>query len=214
MSLYALSNGLLKGNYCYIKQDSRIYVEGKISGSALRITEFIDGKPNGYFNGSITVREINSYTLDTVLSYVGNWEDITGAKSYPFDLLISQSHIKAPYENKYFDNLDGTTIGIEGFMKNVKTAIAAGNRKWLADNTMYPIRVKVNGKAVAIKSKQELEKNFDAIFTVELKGKIMPDASINLWVNGNGAMLGGGAIWINNKAGVKPAAYHIIAINN
>lgn len=104
---------------------------------------------------------------------------------------------------------------VENYMKQVQSSIVAGNKKWLAANIKYPIRVNLDGKtSVTIKNENEFAQNFDKIFYKAYVELIKKERASNMLCNSQGVTLGNGQIWITTKPGTNPCNLWIIALNN
>lgn len=207
LSLYRFDNGLIKGNYCYKKYDSKIQLEGQITGDKIVITEFLKGKPNGRFEGKVFT--------DSLDRFEGTWTDSAGTKTIEFKLTL-QAIVGSDYERRYTD-FYGSDNDIEKFMKKVKTSIINGDKTWIVNNTRYPLKTTLGkGKEITIKNKAQFMELFDQVFHQEFKDKVKAFCICNLFGNYNGIMLGNGQIWINNKTNSTKTkfGFSIISINN
>lgn len=210
LSLYLVdSKGKLKGNYCYKKYETKIELEGHIKGDKIELTEFIDGKVNGYFSG-------RTYS-DEGDFFEGTWTNRSKTASYPFTARLgSICHTKS-FKNRY-NSLYGSDDEVESFMKRVRSSILKGDKVWIANHVYYPIDVNLNkdGKRTTIKNKTELITNFNRIFHQEFKNEIKSASVCNMFNNYQGVMLGDGQIWVNNTPGSTKDKYGfcISTINN
>jgi len=206
LSIYRLDNGQLKGNYCYKKYESKIQLTGQMTGDKIEITEFLNGKPNGHFEGKVFT--------DNLDRFEGTWTDSSKTKSVEFKLTL-QSICGSDYSHRYSD-FYGTDDDVEKFMKYIKTSILNGDKEWIANHVRYPIKTTIKEKAITIKTKAQLIENFDQIFHQEFKDMIKSFCTCNMFSNYQGVMLGNGQIWINNKPNSKDDKFdfEITAINN
>jgi hypothetical protein len=190
LSLYRLDNGQLKGSYCYKKYESKIQLTGQITGDKIVITEFLNGKPNGRFEGKVFTDKLDRFE--------GTWTDNSNTKSIEFKLTL-QSTCGSDFGHRYSD-FYGTDDDVEKFMKHVKTSILNSDKEWIANHINYPLKTTLfKGKAITIKNKKQLIDNFDQIFHQEFKDKIKSLCVCNMFNNYQGVMLGDGQIWINNR---------------
>lgn len=207
LSLYRFNNGQLKGNYCYKKYDSKIELTGQVTGDKIRITEFLNGKPNGYFEGRVFT--------DSVDRFEGTWTDSASKKTIAFKLTL-QSTCGGEFNHRYTD-FYGSDADVEKFMKRVKSSIANGDKEWIGNHVSYPIKTTLNGeKPITVKNKEQLIQNFDQIFYKEFKERVKSFCVCNMFNNYQGAMLGNGQIWIYNKPNStgKKFDYTITSISN
>lgn len=207
MSLFRFDDGQLKGNYCYKKYESKIQLIGQIKGSKIVITELLNGKPNGHFEGKIFT--------DNLDRFEGTWIDISNKKSIEFKLRLNS--ISGNQFTNHYSNLYGSDYDVENFMKHVKVSILNGDKEWISNHISYPIKTTLyKGKTITIKNKIQLMTYFNQIFHQEFKNKIKTFCVCNMFNNYQGVMLGNGEIWINNmpNSSEDKFDYNIIAINN
>lgn len=95
----------------------------------------------------------------------------------------------------------------------LKNALADNDKDTFADYIAYPIKVKIDGKKVEVKSKDEFIKNFDNIISKDVKNAYLNQKADELFVNQYGIMVGDGQFWLNQIEGTKHK-YSIYAINN
>jgi len=188
----------VKGNYCYCKYDTKIQLEGVMNGDQIELTEFLEGKPNGYFQGRIFT--------DNAPRFEGTWANAEKTKQLDVKTRSSIGGGGSYTLDKFYDYY-GTNEEIEGFMKKVKQSIANGNKEWLSAHINYPLKVKLNGqKDMTIKNKQQFIDNFDQIFYPAYKEKIKKLCVCYMDYNWRGIMLGNGHIWTDGKT--------IMSVNN
>ena len=207
LSLYRLENGQLKGNYCYKKYESKIQLTGEIKGNKIVITEFLNGQPNGKFEGKIFT--------DNLDRFEGTWTDVSHTKTIEFKLTL-QSICGSDIEHRYAD-FYGTDEDVEKFMKQVKASILNGDKEWIANHINYPIKTTLfKNKTTTINNKKQLIDNFDQIFYQAFKDKIQSFCVCNMFNNYQGAMLGNGEIWIYNSTSSTKDKFDFIlkTINN
>lgn len=207
LSLYRFEDGKIMGNYCYKKYENKIELTGQIIGDKIILTELLNGKPNGTFEGKVFTNNLDRFE--------GTWSDSSNTNSIEFKLTL-KSICGNNYKHRYSDFF-GTDEDVEKFMKNVKSSILKNEKSWIANHTNYPIKTTLkNGKAVTIKNKKQLIENFEQIFHQDFKDKIKSFCTCNMFNNYHGAMLGNGQIWINNTINSTENKFYftIIAISN
>lgn len=207
ISIFALPNNELKGNYCYKKYDTRITLKGKISGDVIELTEYVAGQPNGTFTGKLFTNDADRFE--------GTWTDKTGTKKLDFGFTLSA--ITTGTFAKRYENMIGSDAAVEGFVKRFKTTLNRGNKEWVADHIQYPIKTKdVSGKPVMIKSRAQMLKEFDKIFYPAFIEQIKHLCACNMFSNYEGVMLGNGQLWFANspESTDKKFDFVIITINN
>lgn len=202
-----MESGQLKGNYCYKKFESKIQLTGQVTGDKIVITEFLNGKPNGRFEGKVFT--------DNLDRFEGKWTNISNTKTIEFKLTL-QSVCDSDFDHRY-SHFYGTDDDVEKFMKHVKTSILKGDKEWIANHISYPIKTTIfKDKVININNKKELIDNFDQIFHQEFKDKIKSFCVCNMFNNYQGIMLGNGEIWVCNRLSstVDKFDFNITAINN
>lgn len=98
----------------------------------------------------------------------------------------------------------------EAFFEKFQTLVAKGDKKGVADYMKYP--VVVNGKETTNQTKKQFIKNYDKIFTPNVKKALANQEVENLFVNAQGVMVGDGEIWFGVST-QKPEQYQVIDIN-
>lgn len=205
LSLYRFENGKLKGNYCYRKYESKIELTGQIIGDKIILTELMNGKPSGNFEGK--------FFTDNFDRFDGTWSD--DSKTSEFKLKLS-SICGSDYKHRYSD-FYGTDKDVEAFMKNVKNSILNNDKNWIGNHIKYPIKTTTkNLKIVIIKNKKQLIENFEQIFHQDFKDKVKSTCICNMFNNSQGVMLGNGEIWIYNapNSNENKFDFNITSINN
>jgi hypothetical protein len=208
LSLYVLDNGELTGNYCYQTYETKILLTGHINGNEIELKELINGKTNGYFDGKVFT--------DTRDRFEGVWTDSSKNKNIEFKLTLTSALPSSRIDHRY-SFVHGEDSDVESFMKLVKRSVLNKDKLWIANNTEYPISLRLNNdKAVTINNSQQLIDNFDQIFTDRFIEKLKSTCTCNLFCNYRGVMLGNGIIWIYDKTYSNSSNYNyvIITINN
>jgi hypothetical protein len=204
LSLYNLGGEQLKGNYCYLKHETKLQLDGNNDNGKVKLIETMNGKVTGYFFGSIDKED----------SFTGTWTDSAKTRNIPFRLHLEWASAAPTYSHRY-TSLSETDTQVEAFMAKTKAAILKGDKQWLADNIHYPIMVSVNGKRTSIKTKEQFFNNFDGIVSQSYKNNVGAECTCNLFSNIQGVMLGNGEIWIDDFATAKgKVKLYIKTINN
>lgn len=207
LSIYLFENGQIKGNYCYKKYENKIQLTGQLTGNKIELTEFINDKPNGYFQGKAFTNKYDSLC--------GYWTDISKTKHLDLKLSL-KSMGGGSFEHRYSD-FYGSDKEVENFVKHIKSSIMKNDKDWIANHVKYPLYTTLNNeKAIKIKNKQQLFDHFDQVFHKTFKEKIQTYCPCNLFHNYQGVMLGNGEIWIYQKpnSNENKYDYYIISINN
>lgn len=207
LSLYPLTDGTVKGTYCYQRTGLRITLSGMVKNDRVELTEWINGKKNGYFQGVI-------YTVDTD-GFEGQWTNADRTKTYDFNLILDAiTYGSLTHRYKDFKSDD---LMVEQYARQIRSAILSGNKTWLAEQINYPLRTSFGDRKLhTIKSKPDFMANYSRIFHPQFIAQIKDACSCNLFYDQDGAMLGNGAIWIDEY--VHPPkgkkALFILGINN
>jgi len=204
MSLYLSQDGKLIGNYLYTRFENKISLEGNISNNKIELTEYVNGKANGYF--SCVLLENNAIE--------GNWFNADKTKNLGLKLHETSAVGGSP-DHRYTDIL-GTDDEIEQFTKQVKSGIIKDQKEWISAHIEYPISVNVNGKRLKINNKAKLLSCYASIFHQEFKDRIKKSSSCNLFCKNGSVMLGSGEIWVSNSRNSKEGKYSFVisGINN
>ncbi|MEW9097044.1 MAG: hypothetical protein AB2417_18360 [Clostridiaceae bacterium] len=101
----------------------------------------------------------------------------------------------------------------EAAFNNIKELVASDDKEKVYEYINFPINVHIDGKKVAIETKDQFIKNYDKIFNDNIKAKLANQKVEETFVNADGVMVGDGEIWISvfNNSTHK---YLIYAINN
>lgn len=207
MSLFLADNGELKGNYCLNENDRKIQLTGRITRGRITLNEFLNGKPNGRFEGKVFTDKLDRFE--------GTWNDISNTN--PIELKLTLRSICGSKFDKRYADFYGADAEVEKFMKHVKTSILNGDKEWIGNHISYPLNTTLfKNKSITIKNKNQLIDNFDQIFHQEFKDNIKSFCVCNMFNNYQGAMLGNGEIWINNTPNSTENKFDftITAINN
>lgn len=104
---------------------------------------------------------------------------------------------------------------LEPFFEQVKTAVAEGDARQVAELIEFPIFAKVGGRRILIPNKAVFIKNAGEILSEKVKTAAQEQSFANIFCNYQGVMFGEGEIWISK---IKPRKgkprLRIKAINN
>ncbi|MFM6976039.1 MAG: hypothetical protein ACKOW2_04255 [Sphingobacteriaceae bacterium] len=207
LSLYLLTDGTVKGTYCYEKTGLRITLSGILKNDRLELTEWVNGKMNGHLKGVL-------YTVNAD-GFEGKWTNADRTKTYDFNLILA-AITYGSLTHRYKDFKSGDLM-VEQYARQIRSAILAENKAWLAEQINYPLKTSFGDKELhVIKSKADFMANYSRIFHPEFIIQIRSACTCNLFYDQDGAMLGNGAIWIDEY--VHPPkgkkALFILGINN
>jgi hypothetical protein len=94
----------------------------------------------------------------------------------------------------------------------LKTAVAKDDKDQAAACALFPIRVNNGKKSLQIKTKAEFVKQYDQIFTVDVRKALAAQDADKMFANWKGVMAGNGEIWFGATAET-PQQYGIISVN-
>lgn len=110
------------------------------------------------------------------------------------------------------DALFGSHAPYQAFFEALQKAVAADDRKAVADRVDYPFRTHVDGKAVTLHDAALFVQHYERIVTAKVKRAITGQSYAELFANSQGVMVGDGELWF---AGVgKAGVVRITAINH
>lgn len=99
--------------------------------------------------------------------------------------------------NQQIDQLLGDHTKYQAVTTKLQQAVVAHDAASVAELVAYPIRVKVNGKEIMLKSARAFVKYYDAIMTPKTTKAIVDQEYDRLFVNYQGIMFGSGQVWIS-----------------
>lgn len=114
--------------------------------------------------------------------------------------------------DRNLDALFGSHAPFKTFFETLQRALAADDRKTVADMIDYPFHTRIAGKAVTITNAAGFVDHYDGIVTTKVKRAIAEQSYATLFANWQGMMIGDGEVWF--AAVGKPAVVRITAINH
>lgn len=109
------------------------------------------------------------------------------------------------------DALLGSHAPYRAFFEALQKAVAADDRKAVADRVDYPFRTRIEGKAVTVHNAASFVQHYERIVAAKVKRAITEQSYAKLFANWQGVMVGDGELWF---AGVgKSGVVRITAIN-
>jgi hypothetical protein len=118
---------------------------------------------------------------------------ITGAL-LPLTLQAAQTNLADL--NKSIDLSVGDHVKVQQLLTNLQQSVASHNAAAVAALVHYPIKVNPGKKPFTIKNEKAFIKDYDGIITHDIQDAILNQKYENLFVNSQGAMIGGGEVWI------------------
>lgn len=101
---------------------------------------------------------------------------------------------------------------VETFFLDMQKAVSKDDRAIVASMINYPVKVYGEGRTTVISKESDLLKKYDSVFTPQVKKVLAKQTISDLFVNGQGVMVGNGEIWFNQLANGNNI--RIITINN
>lgn len=182
ISFFVLESGNLMGNYCLTSDENKVKFKGKFKGN--EITLFV------YDGINIVHRITGKIFTDTQDRFEGTWENLLKKDKLIFK--TSLLSINSGNADKRYENLMGSDVDAENFVKKVKMAISQNDKNWLGDHIFYPLTTLISGtKPTVIKNKAQFLVQFE---------KIKNTCSCNMFNN-------------TTNSSEKKADFRIIAIN-
>jgi uncharacterized lipoprotein NlpE involved in copper resistance len=206
MSIYPLENEIV-GTYFYEKQKKEIKLQGKAGENSIILYEYDEaGNNTGIFQGR----------MNTIDKIEGTWISADGKSIFPFTLTLKSIIFSAKYGKRYALAINNASDqDVENYVRKIQNYIEHDNKEQLAEQTIYPITVKINGKATEIQDKVDFINKYDEILYPEYKKVIINAFTKYLFTNYQGVMLGNGEMWINEISTTdNNSKLMIIAINN
>ena len=115
-------------------------------------------------------------------------------------------------ENRYYIGGIDNPVKFEEMFNEVKKFVSEDNKEKVSEYILYPLRVNHDKSSTEIKTPDEFIKNYDNIFTEEVKKAFLNQDVKDTFVNYQGVMVGDGEIWFGSSQEL--SKYGIIAINN
>ena len=98
--------------------------------------------------------------------------------------------------NKSIDLSVGDHLKVQQLLTHLQQSVASHNAAAVAALVHYPIKVNPGKKPFTIKNDRAFIKDYDDIITHDIQDAILKQKYENLFVNSQGAMIGGGEVWI------------------
>jgi hypothetical protein len=98
--------------------------------------------------------------------------------------------------NKSIDLSVGDHVKVQQLLTTLQRAVAKHDAATVASLVHYPIKVNPGKKPFTVKNEKAFIKNYDGIITHDIQDAIFKQKYEKLFVNSQGAMIGGGEVWI------------------
>ncbi len=93
------------------------------------------------------------------------------------------------------DQLFGEHAAFHAFLDELKVAVAADDRPKVAGLVSYPLRTRIEGHAVRLRTPEDFLAHYDALISPATRSRIAAQTYAGLFANGHGAMIGDGQVW-------------------
>jgi hypothetical protein len=100
--------------------------------------------------------------------------------------------------NKSIDLSVGDHVKVQQLLTHLQQSVASHNAAAVAALVHYPIKVNPGKKPFVVKNEKAFIKDYDDIITHDIQDAIFKQKYENLFVNSQGAMIGGGEVWITS----------------
>ncbi len=99
--------------------------------------------------------------------------------------------------DKSIDLSVGDHVKVRQILTQLQQAVASHNAAAVAALVHFPIKVNPGKHPFAVKNEKAFVKDYDRIFTHDIQDAILKQKYDDLFVNSQGAMIGGGEVWIS-----------------
>lgn len=103
------------------------------------------------------------------------------------------------------------------FLEGLQAAVRADDRRAAIALIAFPLRVNSAGRTKIYRDAASVERDFDSIFTRQVRRAILKQSAGDLFVRDLGVMIGDGEVWFDQtcpNAGCSPAGpVRILAVN-
>ncbi|MBB3160355.1 hypothetical protein FHS25_000787 [Rhizobium laguerreae] len=126
----------------------------------------------------------------------------------------------AQSENEVYNRIEelhGDAAGFDRPLRQLVKAMRSSDAETIAGLAEYPLTVKTDGKPYEVESAEDFIDNFDDLVTPETRRAVGRQQYEDLFVNSDGVMLAGGAVWMGavcDDNACEASHWAIIAINN
>jgi hypothetical protein len=100
--------------------------------------------------------------------------------------------------DKSIDLSVGNHVKVQQILITLQQAVAKHDAGTVASLVHYPIKVNPGKKPFVVKNEKAFIKDYDRIITHDIQDAIFKQKYENLFVNSQGAMIGGGEVWITS----------------
>lgn len=100
----------------------------------------------------------------------------------------------------------------KAFFRDLKRAVLAGDRAWVAGHVCFPVRAVIEGRTRMIANAEELDAAYVQVMTLETVNAVRRTTPESLVRTPRGVMVGDGEIWLGEDAAVPEGAPPTICI--
>jgi len=115
------------------------------------------------------------------------------------------------------ESLHGNAGDLNEPLLSLVEAMGNSDAATIAGLAEYPLRVAANGESYDIQSADDFVENFDTLVTQDTRDAVARQTYDQLFVNSDGVMLAGGAVWMSNvcdNGDCSSSHWAVISINN
>ncbi|RUM08424.1 hypothetical protein [Rhizobium chutanense] len=115
------------------------------------------------------------------------------------------------------EELHGDAAGFDRPLRQLVQAMRSGDAEAIAGLAEYPLTVKANGETYDVENAEDFVDNFDDLVTPQTRRAVGHQQYGDLFVNSDGVMLAGGAVWMGavcEDDACEASHWAITAINN
>ncbi len=110
------------------------------------------------------------------------------------------------------DLLFGEHAPYRAFLQQLQGAVAADERQRVATLVSYPLKVKLDGQVVHLRTAQQFLSHYDELLPPATRALIAAQSYEQLFVNGDGVMIGSGQLWFSGVCNDERCGRRIVKI--
>ncbi|OAV52303.1 hypothetical protein A6U98_26200 [Rhizobium sp. WYCCWR10014] len=135
-------------------------------------------------------------------------------------ILLGDSSALAQSDSDVYNRIEelhGDAAGFDRPLRQLVKAMRSDEAETIAGLGEYPLTVKANNETYDVKNAEDFIDNFDDLVTPQTRRAVGRQQYKDLFVNSDGVMLAGGAVWMGavcDDNACEASHWAIIAINN
>ncbi len=103
------------------------------------------------------------------------------------------------------------TAGDVAFARAIQSALASGDRAWLAEHVRYPLRVTTGDRVDYVETRAEFLRRFETLFAAEVNAAILATDATCMFKKDAQVMMGTGQLWfVEYPAFASPTTRYLI----